>query len=65
MDRLSNDEWWALSLEERTKINEKRQAAKLAGAKTDDGDKKFKSKAKDKKDNNDDDNRSIDLIPSS
>lgn len=50
MARLTNDEWWALSPEERTKIDEKRKAAKLTAAKAADGDKKPKSKAKDSDD---------------
>jgi hypothetical protein len=56
MARLTNDEWWALSPEERTKIDEKRKAAKLTAAKTADGDKKPKSKAKD---SDDDDDKSV------
>ena len=52
--RLANDEWWALSPEERAKIDAKRKAAKEAAAKSaDDG--KPKSKVKDKKDGNNDD----------
>ena len=51
--RLSNEEWWALTPEARTKLDKERKAAKAA-----DGEKKTKSKSKDKKDNDDDD-RSI------
>jgi hypothetical protein len=55
--RLSNEEWWALTPDERKKIDEKQKAAKLAAEKTADPEKKPKSKGKPKDD--DDDDRSI------